>query len=57
MAFLVGYLIWREKCEREERRAHAAERSKVEDRDIDSRKELASALTALCMVIQGRPHV
>jgi hypothetical protein len=57
MGILVAYLIWREGCERKERREQALERQKIEEADIASREKLASSLTALSMVIQGRPHV
>ena len=47
---VVGYLIWRERGERQDRKETAAA-------DIIAREKLASSLTALSMVIQGRPHV
>jgi hypothetical protein len=57
MGLLVAYLIWREGCERKERREMADARAKIEEADIASREKLASSLTALSMVIQGRPNV
>lgn len=46
---VIGYLIWREKGERQDRKELA-------QADIVSREKLASSLTALSMVIQGRPY-
>jgi hypothetical protein len=57
LGVLVVYLIWRESCDRKERKEQAEARAKVEEADIASREKLASSLTALSMVIQGRPHV
>jgi hypothetical protein len=50
MGLLVAYLIWRENGERKDRR-------ELKQADIEAREKLASSLTALSMVIQGRPHV
>lgn len=57
LGILVAYLIWRESCDRRERKEQAAARAERDERDIASREKLASSLTALSMVIQGRPHV
>jgi hypothetical protein len=57
MGVLVGYLIWRESCDRKERKEQTDARADRDERDISSREKLASSLTALSMVIQGRPHV
>lgn len=57
MGLLVAYLIWRENCDRKERSKQADDRAEIEKADIASREKLASSLTALSMVIQGRPHV
>lgn len=57
MGLLVAYLIWREGCDRKERREQAVERARIDEADISAREKLASSLTALSMVIQGRPHV
>lgn len=57
MGLLVAYLIWRESCDRKERREQAVERARIDEADIAAREKLASSLTALSMVIQGRPHV
>jgi hypothetical protein len=54
---LILYLLWRESCDRKERKEQAEARAKVEEADIAAREKLASSLTALSMVIQGRPHV
>jgi hypothetical protein len=65
---LVAYLIWSEQrrdkqrasaraAELAERAAERAERVEIEKADIASREKLAISLTALSMVIQGRPHV
>lgn len=50
MGLLVSYLIYRENCDRKERR-------ELKEADIAAREKLASSLTALSMVIQGRPIV
>lgn len=57
MGLLVAYLIWRESCDRKERKEQGGARAERDERDIASREKLASSLTALSMVIQGRPHV
>ncbi len=57
MAVLVAYIVWRDGCDRKERKDHAAARAEIKERDIASREKLASSLTALSMVIQGRPNV
>lgn len=54
---LVAYLIWDRQCERKERKEQAAIQQVANDKDIASREKLATSLTALCMVIQGRPGV
>lgn len=54
---LVAYLIWRESCDRKERKDQAEARAERDERDIASREKLASSLMSLSMVIQGRPHV
>lgn len=54
---LVGYLIWREQCDRKERKERFDIEQAANDKDIASREKLATSLTALCMVIQGRPGV
>jgi hypothetical protein len=64
----VGYLIWREKADRAERREQAQarldqERRQHEERleqsraDTAARERLSSSLTALSDVIQARPNV
>jgi succinate dehydrogenase/fumarate reductase flavoprotein subunit len=53
----VAYLILRDAAERKERREAAVRRETIEKDDIAARKELAVSMTALSMVIQGRPHV
>lgn len=53
----VAYLIWRESAERRERRDQATARIELEKAEIASRERLASSLTALSMVIQGRANV
>lgn len=50
----VAYLMWRETQERRERREVAAARCELDKAEISSRERLASSLTALSMVIQGR---
>lgn len=57
MGILVGYLIWRDSCDRKERREQAKERAVILERDITAREKHASAFSALAMVIQGRPIV
>jgi succinate dehydrogenase/fumarate reductase flavoprotein subunit len=53
----IAYLILRDAAERKERREAAVRRETIEKDDIAARKELAVSMTALSMVIQGRPHV
>jgi hypothetical protein len=55
--FAIAYVIYRDNCDRKERKEQADTRNKIEEADIASREKLASSLTALSMVIQGRPHV
>lgn len=55
-AFVV-YLIWRETAERKERREQEARREAAQERDIASREKLASALTNLSIVVQGKLNV
>lgn len=68
MGFLVAYIIWSEQrrdkqraearaAELAERKAEREERAQIEKDDIESREKLTISLTALSMVIQGRPHV
>jgi len=53
----VFYLIWREGSERKERIAREAARIELDKAEVASRERLASSLTALSMVIQGRANV
>lgn len=57
MGLLVAYLIWKAERDDRRRREQAAERAEIDKADIAAREKLASSLTALSMVIQGRPHV
>lgn len=57
MGLLVAYLIWRENADRRERREQSDRRATIDQADIASREKLASSLTALSMVIQGRASV
>ncbi len=57
MGLLVGYLVWRDKCDDKRRTDEAAARDKIYEADIASREKLAASLSALSAFIQGRSHV
>ena len=57
MGLLVAYLIWSEMRRDKQRAAELAEQAQIDRDDISSREKLASSLTALSMVIQGRDGV
>lgn len=54
---IVAYLIWDKSAERKDRREQAERRAVIDERDIAAREKLATSLTALAMIIQGRPNV
>jgi hypothetical protein len=57
MGGLVVYLIWSEQRRDKQRASERAREQDLEEKDIASREKLASSLTALSMVIQGRADV
>lgn len=57
MGLLVAYLIWDKQRSDKLRAIERAEQAQITRDDISSREKLSSALTALSMVIQGRPNV
>jgi hypothetical protein len=57
MGLLVGYLIWRDKCDDKRRSDETAEHNKLLAADTLAREKLAQSLGALGTIIQGRPHV
>lgn len=57
MGLLVAYLIWSEQRRDRHRREQSDIRADIDRADIASREKLASSLTALSMVIQGRSSV
>lgn len=57
MGLLVGYLIWDKQRTDAKWREHEGERLKQDKARVDADKAMAQAMTALSIVIQGRPHV
>lgn len=53
----IAYLILRDAADRKERREAAARWETIQKDDTAARRELAVSMTALSMVVQGRPHV
>lgn len=54
---LIGYIIYRDQCDRRERAEQAKVAREIAEKDILSREKLATSLTALSVVISGRPSV
>jgi hypothetical protein len=54
---LAGYIFWKEKNDRQDRLRREVARDDIDKAEISSREKLASSLTMLAMVIQGKPNV
>jgi Flp pilus assembly protein TadB len=54
---LMAFLFWKERNDREDRRRREERQAQIDERDIEERGKLASALASLSMVIQGRGNV
>lgn len=50
---LMGYVFWKERCDREDRKRREERQATIDEKDIDSREKLASSLSALSTIIQG----
>lgn len=57
LGVLVFFLMWRESRNDKWREKHEQDRLEADKAETSSREKLASALTALTMVVQGRGHV
>ena len=57
MGLLVAYIIWDKQRTDTKWRDHEAARLKQDAARVEADKAMAQAMTALSIVIQGRPHV
>ncbi len=54
---LMAFLFWDRKCERDDRKRREERQAAIDEKDIESREKLATAMSALSTIIQARPHV
>jgi hypothetical protein len=57
MGLLVAYLVWDKQQQHRQRHEEMQAKMALEEKEIASRERLASSLTALSMVIQGRANI